>query len=360
MKLSKEESTSLYLVKAIGITSVVFGHYVGFIKFLNPYYFHIPLFFFIGGITLKDSFNARHLLKSVSSLLSYIITRYIIIGCLSIFLIYIGFSSLSDPFGNGVIESIIKAYTGNMHDNQLFLVAWFLVAYILALVVCTIVVSVSKSLPATDFFKTSLLISLSMLSGFLALNFFATEYQESHKQIYNLITQSMYGSMFMLVGYVGKGFVFRAHSLIALLLLTILITMIMVVYKTTPMTMSWSQYNDGFFLSTFIALLIIYCIFILSNTFSKYTNEKSIIILIGKSTKSIMTWHLSVFILIDLIFSVTVKSRPLASLGPFEHFHNKFSIATYTFAGVLIPALLVKLNVIDQFKVMYRKISQRV
>jgi hypothetical protein len=153
MKLSKEESTSLYLVKAIGITSVVFGHYVGFIKFLNPYYFHIPLFFFIGGITLKDSFNAKHLLKSVSSLLSYITTRYIIIGWLSIFLIYIGFSSLSDPFGNGVIDSVIKAYSSNMHDNQLFLVAWFLVAYILALVFCTIVVSLSKILPATNFLK---------------------------------------------------------------------------------------------------------------------------------------------------------------------------------------------------------------
>lgn len=359
MQLSKEESTSLYLVKAIGITSVVFGHYVGFIKILNPYYFHIPLFFFIGGITLKDTFNVRHLLKSIGSLLSYLVTRYIIIGWLSILLIYIGFTSLSDPFGNGIIDSIIKAYAGNMHNNQLFLVAWFLVAYIFALVICTIVVFLSKSLPATDFSKTSLLIFLSMLSGFLALNFFSAEYQESHKQIYNLIAQSMYGSMFMLIGYLGRKFVFRAHSLSALLLSITLTTVITVVYKTTPMTMSWSEYKDGFFISTLIALLIIYCIFILSNAYAKFINEKSIIILIGKCTKSIMTWHLSVFILIDLIFSITVKSRPLASLGPFEHFHNKFSIATYTLAGVLIPALLVKLNVIEKFKVIYQKVSQR-
>jgi hypothetical protein len=165
----------------------------------------------------------------------------------------------------------------------------------------------------------------------------------------------MYGSMFMLIGYVGRGLVLRAHSLITLLLLTILTAIIMVVYKTTPMTMSWSQYKDGFVLSTLIALLITYCIFILSNVFSKFINEKSIIIVIGKSTKSIMTWHLSVFILIDLITSVAVNSRPLSSLGPFEHFHYKFSIATYTLAGVLIPALLVKLNAINKFKLMYQK-----
>ncbi|MDF9909632.1 UNVERIFIED_ORG: fucose 4-O-acetylase-like acetyltransferase [Pantoea brenneri] len=359
MHLSKEESNALYLVKAIGIIAVVLGHYADFMSVLKPYYFHMPLFFFVGGITLKDRLNVKKLFKSVGTSLTYLIIRYTIIGCLALALIDTGFSSLSNPFGTDIVDSIGKAYFGNMHNNQLFLVAWFLLAYIVALVLCTIIVALFNKIPARESVRSSLLIALALTGGVIAMNIVAVEYQSSHKQIYNLATQSMYGAMFMLIGYAVREFIFRAYSFSALLLLFILTTVITVSYGTTPMVMSWSEYKDGFTLTTLIAMLIIYCVFILANAFSRSVSDSSAVILVGKSTRSIMTWHLSIFILLDLISTFIAKPAPLSSFGVFQHFHNDFSIATYTLAGVLIPTYMANLNVINKIKSLYFKVPAR-
>ncbi|EEU1536959.1 hypothetical protein E3Y37_003321, partial [Escherichia coli] len=54
MKLTKEQSDILYIVKGIGIFTVVIGHSWGILVGLTkPYFYHMPLFFFIGGFFLS-------------------------------------------------------------------------------------------------------------------------------------------------------------------------------------------------------------------------------------------------------------------------------------------------------------------
>lgn len=353
MRLSKEESKSLYLVKAIGIISVVLGHYTDFLSVAKPYYFHMPLFFFIGGITLHDQLNIRKLFKSVSSSMIYLVARYSIIGCVAIFLSWVGLTRILNPFGDSILDSISKAYLGNMHNNQLFLVAWFLLAYTVALTFCTIFVSLFSRYISGEKLKITSLVIFAFLIGFLAISFVSVEYHSSHRQIYNLLTQSMYGSMFMIAGYALKGFVFRVYSLGLFLVLFMATTVITSVYNTTPMVMSWSDYKDGFFLSTIVASLLITCVLITSNAFSSFLRDSSVLISIGKSTRSIMTWHLTIFMLVDMAYSLYLQTRPISTFSVFDHFHNESSIAVYTLCGILIPTYLSKIKLSAKLKLAY-------
>ena len=293
---------------------------------------------------MRNNVRFNNLFKVITSLLVYLITRYILIGVLTIVFINLGFGTFNNPFGHGILDSIHIAYAKNMHNNELFLVAWFLIAYMFSVLLCNVIISSIHSITSSQFMIKIIITLIAFTFGILAINYTAVIYHESTNQIYNLITQALYGSMFMLFGYVLKNFVIKFSSLSVLLLITIVLAAITDTFKTTPMIMSWSQYKDGFLLCTLIAMTIISCIFIISNAFEKITNEKSTLIYIGKNTKSIMTWHLCIFILIDVIMSQTLKNRPLNSYAVFEHFHNEYSIAIYVICGVMIPIVLLYLK----------------
>lgn len=293
---------------------------------------------------MRGRANFKYLRDIFKSTSVYLITRYLIIGSLTIALIKLGLGTYKDPFGNGVADSIKLAYENNMHNNELFLVAWFLIAYLFSLIICNIIISASNSLDVNKTIKKIILFSLAFLLGILSVNYVAVTYHETKIQFYNLLSQVMYGSMFMLLGYLLKGYLFRISSLSIALCIVILLAAITDTLKTTPMEMSWSQYKDGFIICTLISLMIISCIFIISNAFSEVCNKNSMMVYIGKNTKSIMTWHLCVFIMLDILMSITLKNRPLNSYAVFEHYHNEYSIAIYTFGGVMIPVLLIYLK----------------
>lgn len=343
MRLSKEESNSLYIVKAIGIMFVVTGHYTEFMTVAKPYYFHMPMFFFIGGITLKDAFNIKGILKTFWSSAFYLVTRYVIIGCVAITLASIGFERLHNPFGDGILDSISKAYFGNMHNNQLFLVAWFLVAYICALIFSTILVSTINRFMDKSLTSSLLLMAIAISCGLLSVDVIAPNYQQFKIQSLNLSSQALYGSMFMIAGYVLRDLVMKLRSLIALLVLFLAVTAITGKYEMSPMIMSWSEYKDGFFLSTLIAAMLICCVFIFANVFGPTVKDKSIFINVGKNTKSIMSWHLTVFIIVDYVYSSFFTDRLISSYSVFDHFHSSASVVIYSVCGVLIPTFLSKL-----------------
>ncbi|QDY42231.1 acyltransferase family protein [Candidatus Pantoea soli] len=346
MQLTGDESNSLYIVKAIGIIAVVLGHYADFLTVYKPYYFHMPLFFFIGGITLRDKADSIYIMKVIKSNAIYLVTRYIIIGVITIGLIHLGLNSFPNPFAPGLFGNIKAAYSQNMHNNQLFLVAWFLVAYTLAIALCSVIVLILNRSRITTKTKKVSIFLISIFFGFISISVLSHDYNATKNQIYNILAQVMCGSMYVLFGYLLRRVIFSVRSLSILLFISILLPAIIDIFKATPMIMSWSKYNDGFVLTTIIACMIIYSIFIISNVFSNALRRESIIIMIGKNTRPIMTWHLSIFIFLDIFISFTKSHRPLNSYGVFDHFHNEYSMCVYVLSGVLIPLFFVHFNFI--------------
>ncbi|HIA0230031.1 TPA: hypothetical protein ACWOSY_000326 [Enterobacter cloacae] len=65
--LTSEQSLSISYMKAIGIIVVVIGHYTsGFFNVMQPYLYHMPLFFFVGGLTLKNEIVTFKALRKLS------------------------------------------------------------------------------------------------------------------------------------------------------------------------------------------------------------------------------------------------------------------------------------------------------
>lgn len=62
MTIDNFESKTIDIMKFIGIVFVAIGHYPGdYFNIMSPYLFHMPLFFFIAGITLKKAIQLRNL-----------------------------------------------------------------------------------------------------------------------------------------------------------------------------------------------------------------------------------------------------------------------------------------------------------
>ena len=77
-KIFDEKTSKLIdVAKAIGIIAVVVGHYDGtWREIIPPHLFHMPLFFMIGGILAKETFNEK-ILKD--AFFKYYIFLYLIL-----------------------------------------------------------------------------------------------------------------------------------------------------------------------------------------------------------------------------------------------------------------------------------------
>ncbi|WP_410733911.1 acyltransferase family protein [Citrobacter freundii] len=84
--MSHEQSLTMDYVKAFGMIFVLVGHINNDI--FNVYYaylFHMPLFFFIGGVLYKDTRSITNFIAHViKKQLPYLIITYLIIGAIAL------------------------------------------------------------------------------------------------------------------------------------------------------------------------------------------------------------------------------------------------------------------------------------
>ncbi|MGN9604779.1 acyltransferase family protein, partial [Salmonella enterica] len=78
MKIDNFESKTIDIMKFIGIVFVVIGHYPGdYFNIMSPYLFHMPLFFFIAGMTLKKDSPIKNSIRVFLSIAKYSVITYI-------------------------------------------------------------------------------------------------------------------------------------------------------------------------------------------------------------------------------------------------------------------------------------------
>lgn len=325
-EFNHQQSISISYMKAIGIIVVVIGHYTsGFFNVMQPYLYHMPLFFFVGGLTLRNVvFSLKSLIKLSKKIIPYAVLTYILTGILAITLnkftgLYFGEPFTSNPLGN------------NFHNNPLFLVCWFLLAYYLSSIISRLIISVTTE----SKLQNITLIIIAILVGFVALHLCAVKFKETGHQIYNVSAQSLYGSMFMLFGYSLKKQSLSMYNPITSMLLIVATGTIISFGLTKQSAMAWSTYPSGFIMTSVTSMVCIYAVVIISNILSSRYNY--LLKVIGDNSRSIMSWHLSVFAILNIFF-LFIGFENNAN-GKLSNVYNQYSFALYVILGVIVPLL---------------------
>lgn len=330
--LTKDKSIALDYAKALGIISVVIGHYnLTPFSIPQPYLFHMALFFFIGGMLLNPGKNFSQFISAIfKKHILYIIVTYIVIGVVTKVITANTESTLYNPFPDSFYETIHSIYRSDFHINSLFLVAWFLLAYSIASVFSLIVLKLANG-------KKLSLIYISLIAfsfGYLGMVTLPSMFQPGWNIQYNYLSQACSGSMFMLLGFLLREAVFKYQSVIALSLSLLAVSFMINSSIAHPMTMSFSSYPSGYIVSTVTAMLCIYSVFGFANMMQKQFGD-SLFLMVGRSSKTIMSYHLLVLYMIDLLVSrfgfVDVKE-----VNALNHYYNPYIWPVYLLTPIIL------------------------
>jgi len=313
---------------------VVLGHYdASVMNMFKPYTFHMPLFFFLGGITLNYNKKTLSFLKAVfKSIMIYAIATYIITGAISEFL----FSKLSIPsLGNAFIAdpvtTITAAFKYNFSNNRLFVVAWFLLAYSIA---STMSFFISKLVCNRGIQGASAIL----FCGGILVGVFAIDVLSINKssQLSNLIVQSLVALMFFLIGVSLRQFIYVFSSSFIALVACIVIYMLRGYGITGDFIMSNSSYPNGSVITITQAACGIYAVMFISISMSK--DIYTWLLFIGKRTKTIMSYHIFSFVALDIIF-YKAGMYDIRKSDAFIHFKSWYSMPMYVSFAIAMPAI---------------------
>ena len=332
--LSKNESLFITYAKAIGIITVLLGHYGwNSMNIYHPYIYHMPLFFLVGGILMKPIKNYHTWFVSLrDNYIFYVVAWYIIIAAISVILdIYFGTKlnpKLSDPGHMNFIPFPIKK---NMHNNNLFLVAWFLVAYCLVSIFFKNIITHLKS------YSRFWSLTSGLVIGYISISYLSPLYWHDRYWVYNLLCQIGVGYMFMTIGFAVRPYL-KLFNSIPIFLITLNIMLSGVgsgVFHR--LDMAWSKYPDGFLIHVISSLSGCFGVLFIASFITKSFDSK-ILKKIGNSTKDIMTMHCLVFVIIDLIMC-QMGYYDVVKIRACKHFVKPYLLTVYLTSGLMAPIL---------------------
>lgn len=330
--------------KALGIISVLVGHYYSPpTPIYNPYMYHMPLFFFIGGMLFKPNKSYVLTLKSVATKhLGYTAIIFVLIGALTNALSSYSGVAFYNVLDWNPVNMVINALQSNMHNNRLFLVAWFMIAFASVTLIAPIIFMLCNMLNSKV--SQSLFLTVGVVVGLCAMHYLPSMYSQTKSQAVNFACQISVGLMFYAVGFFSKRTIYEnANAVTAFILFCI--TLYFVKEKMLFMSvMAWSKYNNGVIMSVFGALSGIYMVMFFAKTLSISSSQK-IILHIGRNTKTIMSWHLLVYFIVDLTLSkIGIYDIIEYNKKGYHVFNAPELWGVYVTAGVLVPLAFLSLK----------------
>ena len=332
-KLNDNESLTIDYAKAIGIFFVVLGHYDSSVmNMFKPYTFHMPLFFFLGGITLNYNKRSISFIRVVlKSIIIYAIATYIITGAVAEFLFSrLSIHSLGNAFLSDPVTTISAAFKYNFSNNRLFVVAWFLLAYSIASTMCFFISKLVYNRGIEG--ATAILFCGGLLIGVFAIDVLSIN---KSSQISNLIVQSLVALMFFLIGVSLRQFIYVFSRPFIALVACIVIYMLRGYGITGDFIMSNSSYPYGSLITFTQAACGIYIVMFMSISMSK--DIYTWLLFIGKRTKTIMSYHILSFITLDIVF-YKAGMYDIRKADAFIHFKSWYSLPLYVSFAILLPA----------------------
>lgn len=335
--MDRQISTTIDYAKAIGIAFVVIGHTAWKpFQTLDPYYFHMPLFFFIGGFLCSGNKTLTQVSKSIFlKYILYLIITYVIVGILVI-IIKLDFSipvNIGTIFYSGITETILMTLDMNFHNNIYFLVGWFIFAYAITLFVLNLYLSISKLIK-----NKSMLIATYCVSVLLCITI-AHEITEFKLQIdnqkMNLLTQVVVAFGFMLSGHIAR---LKEIKFLSPLLAIALFLMVSIMISNKiffPGVISWNIYKNGFLPFFVGALSSIYIVMFAARCLANTCNN-SIFLKLSTYSKGIMSYHLVLFLLLDAL-SYKLFNYKIEFSTPTKHYYTPLSWVIY----IVLPLILI-------------------
>ncbi|WP_145055561.1 acyltransferase family protein [Mixta calida] len=329
---TKLEVDTIDYMKAFGIIAVVVGHYAGMpFNYVHPYTFHMPLFFMIGGMLFSDRLDFKSLTAKLSkNMLLYAIALNVTLAIVA--------SSINSIFGTNIktvssisFSSVWDFFSqSGMSITGLFPVSWFLLSYAFSSVIFFFIDRYS----ANKFIA----LSLCMATGYFGMTLFAGIYLESKVIVINLLSQSMVAAMYMGIGkFLGRGLISRSN-IIDFFIAFCVFYVCEKLGILKPMVMYGSSYPGGFLLQLLLSISGIYLVLFFSKACAS-SSKPSLITLLSRNTKTIMSLHILVFVLIDVIMHYAT-GYDLSRTETYRHFWSPWSWPLYISMGLILPSLL--------------------
>jgi len=335
IKYTEQERVSIDYAKALGIILVVIGHFNNLASdIFRPYIYHMPLFFFIGGMVFRPK-NLYDIVKNtVIKYFTYLVFCYVITGFIALLLNHYFGTLARNPFGSSILETIQIIKDNKFNNNPLFIFGWFLLCYPLVILISNIYHKIFiKNVSVIVF------IAIPSLASFFAMNYLSKEALSTQSFSLNILCQIIVGSFFYLLGSIIKEKIFKLNNISILLFLLLTFFTLSNMRIISEMGMSFSRYRYGFIVHTIGAMLGIAIVFSISSILSSSTYSKTLGLIGGKS-KDIMTFHMLSFTMIDIFFIIfNVYKQPEAPAIT-SHFQDNYTFPIYLFGSIIISILI--------------------
>lgn len=338
-RFNDRESTALNYAKAIGIITVVIGHFRGVpFNYFQPYMYHMPLFFFLGGVFINEYRSIyQHSVGLVKKHALYIAYVYALIGAVIWFihLFYpIGYTSL---WRGGLLESVFYPIESNFHGGSYFVVAWFLFAYMLGSLTCLLLIKVSNLFTPSKRMANVLVFAMAMVAAYVGMEVLSPAYRESEVFYLNIASQVSVASSFILLGYLARSYLFKMTNLYGFVVAFCLLYILKEYELSASMGMVWSIYRVDWFVHLITASIGIYAVLFISKVLAGQ-EKMPLFELVGIHSKSVMSFHILVFVLIDIVF-FELGLYDIAETKVLTHYVSGYSWPIYMVAGTLLPVV---------------------
>lgn len=334
--VSRDDSLVIDYAKAIGIILVVMYHLkTSFFNVYHAYMYHMPLFFFIGGMLFKDKPLVKSFISSTKKQFFYLIYTFVILALIGMLITNFFNINTGNVYTGNLIDSIALAFKSNLSNNKLFIVAWFLLAY---WIISIVFASVFKSLAVIkhETLKKTIIIVIGVVLGFIAVNVFAELYHLNKSLPLLVLSQVCFGMMFYCAGYVFRDILFDSLNIYTFVIMTAILLILRNYGLATSTGMSWAAYRDGFYVSSFTAFSGIYAVFLISKMIATQ-GELKLFREIGRSSRDIMSYHILCFVSLDIMFSYILSYKISGTDAYSNHFYDKWTWPVYVAFAVLVP-----------------------
>lgn len=323
------------LMLAISIIYVVMGHcYQPKIFLLPAYTFQIAIFFFISGYFFQAQSSLKLKWIWIKKKFKHLILPYfslnLIFAGLTYTLIFYGIQIGDLPtWHNFFITPFV-----NGQQYYLYLAAWFVPQLFLVHLVAQVFLLKHKNRNLVFLFIISFLISFNFIqSSDQAISDFAL-----------IFGRTAFGLSFYLIGALFKIYetklkrwIIRPESFFALYVFYVSLESFFNGFTYFLMIGKFSNGPFITYLGTFSAIGMIY---IISSYLALNIAENNLFLKIGRHTFAIMTWHITIFLLINIIlyFFNLITKTDLSTIF-FVYKKEQFWFI-YVIAGLLTPLLI--------------------
>ncbi|MFW5402420.1 hypothetical protein V2A85_22425, partial [Yersinia sp. 1252 StPb PI] len=244
----------------------------------------------------------------------------------------------NDIFSWNIMSMTKETLKNHFNNNRFFFVGWFILTYGIILLISILASSLLNALNI-KVWKT-IIIAISISMAYIGMEVVSPIYiGNDNAYMANVLSQILVGLSFFMLGNVTGCKIWGYMNLNIFVVIFVISFILTTSGLLEPMNMSGSYYSGFFIVTMFGAVSGIYSVFFISSILS--SQEYSFFSEIGESSKYIMSYHILIFLLIDIIYYFLGKNDMTSISGDgYRMYINIYSWAVYVPAGVIAPLFI--------------------